>query len=186
LPDAYGRYGISHEYIQSTIDTLDQLPHPLRIDHQEEESIPNHSMVLSAVPECMESFLYVVTETCFWEKKKHLTEKIFKPIILRMPFVLVGCAYNLQYLKSYGFQTFDRWIDESYDYIEDPILRMQAVVKVVEYLASLNLADLTDMLQEMEPVLTHNYNLFNSQEFLDSAWAELKSNLTLAVNSVPT
>jgi hypothetical protein len=186
LPEAYGRYGVSHEYIQSTIDTLDTLPHPLRIDHQEEDAIPNHSMVLSAVPECMESFIYVVTETCFWEKKKHLTEKIFKPVILRMPFVLVGCAYNLAYLKSYGFKTFDRWIDESYDYIENPIERLQAVVKVLEYLASLNLADLTDMLHEMEPVLEHNYNLFNSQEFLDSAWTELKTNLTVAVNSVPT
>ena len=183
LPDAYGRYGVSHEYIQSTIDTLDTLSHPLRIDHIEENEIPNHSMVLSAVPECMESFLYVVTETCFWEKKKHLTEKIFKPVILRMPFVLVGCACNLAYLKSYGFKTFDRWIDESYDYIENPIERLQAVVKVLEYIASLNLADLTDMLHEMEPVLEHNYNLFNSQEFLDSAWEELKTNLKQAIVS---
>lgn len=186
LPDAYGRYGVSHEYIKSTIDTLDTLQHPLRIDHHDKDEIPNHSMVLSAVPECMESFLYVVTETCFWEKKKHLTEKVFKPIILRMPFVLVGCAHNLKYLRSYGFKTFDRWIDESYDDIENPIERLQAVTKVIGELAALNLSDLEQMLHEMEEVLEHNYNLFNSQEFLDYAWEELKSNLAAAIAACPT
>lgn len=186
LPGAVTSYNVSPEYIDATIKTLDTLDHPLRIDHKDKESIPNHSMVLSAVPECMESFVYIVTETCFWEKKKHLTEKIFKPVILRMPFMLVGCAHNLAYLKSYGFMTFDRWIDESYDDIEDPVLRLQAVVKELDSLCALGNEQLTDILHEMESVLEHNYNLFNSQEFLDSAWTELTTNLQAAIDSVPT
>lgn len=185
LPEAVTRYNVNEQYVNDTIATLNTLNHPLRIDHQDEEFIPNHSMVLSAVPECMESFLYVVTETCFWESKKHLTEKVFKPIILRMPFVLVGCANNLAYLKSYGFKTFDRWIDESYDDIEDPIERLQAVVKVLDDMSSLSNETLTQMLHEMEPVLEHNFNLFNSQEFLDYAWEELKNNLATAIAACP-
>ena len=119
--------------------SLDQLQHPLRIDYKEQTTIPNHSMVLSAVDQCMETFLHIITETCYWERKCHLTEKTFKPIILKQPFVLLGCAYNLEYLKSYGFKTFDQWWDESYDYIEDPVRRLQAVADIVKYLDSLSI-----------------------------------------------
>ena len=42
------------------------------------------------------------------------------------------------------------------------------------------------MLLEMEEVLEHNYNLFNSQEFLDNAWQELKTNLVAAIAACPT
>lgn len=185
LPGAITRYDINPEYIDGVIKTLDNLNHPLRIDHKDKAAIPNHSMVLSAVPECMESFLYVVTETCFWESKKHLTEKIFKPVILRMPFVLVGCAHNLKYLRSYGFKTFSKWFDESYDDIDDPVERLKAVVKVIEYISRLDNDELTSMLHDMEEVLEYNYQLFNSQEFLDAAWVELTSNLQNAINSVP-
>jgi len=178
-------YNVNSVYVDEIKQALDQLSHPLRIDHQEKSAIPNHSMVLSAVSECMESFVYIVTETCFWEKKNHLTEKIFKPIILKQPFMLVGCAHNLAYLKSYGFKTFDRWIDESYDDLEDPVLRLQAVVKELDSLSALSNEQLTSILHEMEEVLEYNYRLFNSREFLDAAWNELTSNLATAIAAAP-
>ena len=185
LDQAVDTYKLDVNYVNNIKQALDTLSHPMRIDYPDKDSIPNHSMVLSAVDQCMETFLHVVTETCYWERKCHLTEKIFKPIILRQPFVLLGCARNLEYFKSYGFKTFDRWWDESYDYIEDPVKRLQAVAAVVEYIASLTLGQLTVMLQEMEAVLEYNYRLFNSQEFLDRAWKELTDNLKIAVESAP-
>jgi hypothetical protein len=185
LDYAISEYRVDPVYVEEIKSELDKLDHPLRIDHKEKSAIPNHSMVLSAVPECMESFVYVVTETCFWETKCHLTEKVFKPIILRQPFILVGCAYNLEYLKSYGFKTFDRWFDESYDKITDPILRLQAVADLLKSICSRSETELTEMLHEMTEVLEHNYRLFNSREFLDSAWNELTGNLKAAIESAP-
>lgn len=185
LTQAIKTYDLDVNYVDDIKQALDILPHPLRIDYHNKDAIPNHSMVLSAVEQCMETFLHVVTETCYWERKSHLTEKIFKPIILRQPFVLLGCARNLEYFKSYGFKTFDRWWDESYDHIEDPVKRLQAVADIVDYISSLTLGQLTDMLQEMEEVLEYNYQLFNSKEFLNNAWKELTSNLKIAVESAP-
>lgn len=185
LEHAVADYQLDPVYIAQIKQHLDQLPHPLRIDYTDHDAIPNHSMVLSAVDQCMESFLYIVTETCFWDRKCHLTEKIFKPVILQQPFVLLGCAHNLEYLKSYGFQTFDRWWDESYDHIEDPVARIQAVADIVKYINGLSLGQLTDMLHQMQPVLEHNFKLFNSSEFLNSAWQELTTNLKQAVESAP-
>ena len=181
LLDARDTGLITPEVANEAIANIATAPLPLRIDYKNETSIPNHSMVLSAIPECMESFVYVVTETCYWERKCHLTEKIFKPIVSRMPFILVGCAHNLAYLRSYGFKTFDRWIDETYDTIEDPIERMHAIGIVLLDISNRSLDDLQAMLCEMQEVLNHNYNLFYSQTFVDDCWNELFDNIKSVV-----
>ena len=185
LDQAISTYNLDSAYVTKIKQLLDTLPHPMRIDYLDRDTIPNHSMVLSAVEQCMETFLHVVTETCYWERKCHLTEKIFKPVILQQPFVLLGPAHNLEYFKSYGFRTFDRWWDESYDLIEDPIERLQAVADILKYICSLSTEELTAILHEMKEVLEYNYKLFNSKEFIDSAWQELTQNLHNAIKSAP-
>jgi len=101
---------------------------------------------------------HIVTETVFYHDKLHLTEKIFKPIVAQRPFMLAAAPGNLAYLKSYGFQTFDRWIDESYDNIEDPDQRLQAIVDQTQRLCAMSDTELRQMHQEMQPVLEHNFN----------------------------
>lgn len=101
---------------------------------------------------------HIVTETVFYYNKLHLTEKIFKPIVAQRPFMLAAAPGNLAYLKSYGFETFDRWIDESYDTITDPDQRLQAIVDQTQRLCSMSHTDLQDMHHEMMPVLEHNFN----------------------------
>ena len=160
---------------------LSKITFPLRIDHKHDAFIKNGSQTLNAIPEMMESFLHVVTETCFWETKDHLTEKIFKPIVAQQPFVLLGCANNLAYLKRYGFKTFDAWWDESYDQITDPILRIQAVVKIINNICNMSNQDLQDILNQMQHVLQHNYDLFYNPKFVSDAWRELTHNLDQAV-----
>lgn len=184
LVEAYQSNLITKEYASDAIKYLNQINYPLRIDFQQNEFIPNHSFLLSAVPETQRSFCYMVTETCFWEQKCHLTEKIFKPIVSRMPFVLVGPAHNLKYLKSYGFKTFSDWFDESYDDIEDPVNRIQAIGKTMSEICQYDLNQLQQMLTDMAPVLEHNYNLFYSDQFLQYAWQELTQGLETAVNFV--
>ena len=103
---------------------------------------------------------HIVTETVFYDKKLHLTEKIFKPIVVQRPFILVGAPGNLEYLKSYGFKTFDRWIDESYDEIEDNDLRIEKIVTEVEKLCKLSQIELEQMHSEMHEILNYNYNHF--------------------------
>jgi hypothetical protein len=181
LSDARDSGLVPAKIANEAIHNLSSVPMPLHIDTPNDVPIPNGSFSLSAVNACMRSFLYVVTETCYWERKCHLTEKIFKPIVSRMPFVLVGPAHNLAYLRSYGFKTFDHWIDETYDTIEDPIERMHAIGSVLLDISNRSLDDLQEMLCEMQEVLDYNYNLFYSQEFLDHCWNEMTTNLTAAL-----
>lgn len=175
---------ITGQHAVQVMQNISSIPLPLRIDYQDQQFIPNHSFTLSAIPETQESFCYLVTETCYWERKHHLTEKIFKPIVSRMPFVLAGPAHNLKYLREYGFKTFGQWFDESYDDIEDPLARMKAIGYTMNEICSLSLEQLTAMLHDMEETLEHNHNLFHSNQFLDNCWRELQTNLAVAASSI--
>ena len=172
--------GITNQKVDPTL--VDEaianiLPLPeLRIDF-EDQYIPNQSMVLSPLSQLMESFIFVVTETCYWQDKTHLTEKIFKPIVLRMPFILVGCANNLAYLRSYGFRTFGEFWDEGYDSVADPIERMRAIVKILKDISNLSSQQQKDLLSEMQPILDHNYQLFNDPNFIRREWQHLTNSL---------
>ena len=106
------------------------------------------------------AFVHLVTETIYYSKKLHLTEKIFRPIAVYRPFILAGAAGNLAYLKRYGFQTFNAWWDESYDQETDNEQRLIKIANIVEHLSTLSMADLQDMYQEMLPVLEHNFQHF--------------------------
>jgi len=184
MMDAISQFGLDADYVSEAKNVLDTVEFPLRIDHLTKPNIPNGSQTLGAVPESMESFLHVVTETCYWETKCHLTEKIFKPVVARQPFVLLGCANNLQYFSKYGFKTFGNWWDESYDQILDPVKRLQAVVGIVRDICNKTDQELESMLEDMQMVLDHNYNWFYNKEFLDLVWNELEENLRISVAKI--
>jgi hypothetical protein len=121
----------------------------------------NHHGALSAndVLETMcQGLWHIVGETVYYDEKLHLTEKIFKPIVAKRPFILAGAPGNLAYFKSYGFQTFDRWIDESYDSESDPVRRMDMIVAELSRLCRLSPAELDAMYTEMSEVLEYNFN----------------------------
>jgi hypothetical protein len=169
-------YKFDPDYIEQATTNINQLPE-LRIDFPGQD-IPNQSMLLSPMKQLMESFIFLVTETCFFQRKTHLTEKIFKPIVLRMPFILAGCAYNLAYLRSYGFRTFGDYWDESYDTIEDPVLRIEAIAQVIKTVSELSTQQQMTMLLDMQPILEHNYQLFNDPAFIRREWDHLIDSIT--------
>lgn len=132
------------------------------VGHQE------HNLLTSA-------FLNVVTETVFYHNKLHLTEKIFKPIATYRPFLLVASPGSLSYLKSYGFKTFDRWIDESYDLEQDHDTRIEKIVKEISKIGQLSKTQLVDMYYDMIPILEHNHEHFYNN-FKISITKELLTN----------
>jgi len=164
------------------ISNLRKLDDELRIDIQ--GNIPNQSFNISCIDECMETFLYVVTETCYWGRKKHLTEKIFKPIVTLNPFLLVGAAHNLEYLKSYGFKSFDKWIDESYDSIENDIDRMTAIGEEIARISRLDSFQIGQIYYDMKSVLEHNRDWFYSIDFTKLVHDELVSNFETACDEL--
>lgn len=124
----------------------------------------------------IDAFWHIVTETVFYYDKLHLTEKIFKPIVSKQPFMLLAAPGNLAYLKSYGFKTFDSVIDESYDLIQDPDLRTEAVVKQLHWYCNLTLSEKTDIIKQLEPIIDYNFHHFYG-EFKHIITRELLTNI---------
>lgn len=107
-----------------------------------------------------QGLFHVVTETIFYDQKLHLTEKIFKPIVARRPFILVAAPGNLEYLKSYGFKTFSKWIDESYDNEADSDKRIEKIANEIRRLCALPKDQLEEMYQDMQETIDYNFNWF--------------------------
>ena len=108
------------------------------------------------------TYFSIVTETLFDEAEKFVSEKTYKPILHYHPFVLVGSAGTLKYLKSYGFKTFDKWWDESYDGIENTNDRFLKVYEVINNLINKSDDEWITMYNEMKPILIHNRNILLS------------------------
>jgi len=120
-----------------------------------------------------DSMFYVPTETIYFGKRLHITEKTFKAIALEMPFILVAPAHSLEYLRSYGFQTFSDTINESYDDEEDDLLRIQKVGQLLEDINNLSVTEKQHIWKHCSRAATHNYNHFYSGKFEQVLWKEL-------------
>jgi hypothetical protein len=181
LEDNYGNWQSSISDTQSLLSepaknkifqTLRYVDKPLIYDRSDFNGAMSADVDLSVLTSAL---WHVVTETVYFQEKLHLTEKVFKPIISQRPFILVAASGNLAYLKRYGFKTFDRWIDESYDLEIDNYLRIEKITKEIEKLCALTLAELKQMYQEMLPILEYNYNHFYG-EFKSLIVGELVDN----------
>lgn len=108
----------------------------------------------------IDTFCHVVTETLFYEKTLHLTEKSFRPMVNERPFILVGPPRSLEYLRSYGFKTFDDYWDESYDIIDDPDQRLDKIMNLITEINNWSLDDMSKKLASMSSILQHNRHVF--------------------------
>jgi hypothetical protein len=87
------------------------------------------------------------------------TEKIFRTIWFRRPFLVLGGAGYLRELRKLGFQTFGRWINESYDLEPSLFLRVQMIHKEMIKISTLSIRDCKNILIEMQSVLDHNLEI---------------------------
>ena len=138
-----------------------------------EVDAPMHSCWLSLFDECADSLLYLVTETVATGRRQHLTEKTFKPIALKMPFVIVGTQGSLKYLRSYGFKTFSDLWDESYDDEIDDDLRIAKIATTLKDIDELPRQCKQKLFAQAHDVCEHNYQHFYNGGFEKILWAEL-------------
>jgi hypothetical protein len=126
---------------------------------------------------CAESMIYHVSETVFFGRRQHLTEKTFKPIAMGMPFVLSAPAGSLQYLRQYGFKTFDTVWNENYDKVKDDTIRIQQLSRLLKNLDEQSEQEKNTMFQKCIPIIEHNWNHFYGGGFEKILWSELTTML---------
>ena len=137
------------------------------------------------------TFISIVTETLVDNGTLFFSEKIWKPIMIGHPFIVYGNEGSLKYLKSLGFKTFDKWIDESYDNEPNRDKRCEMIVNELEKFSLKSLDELKKLREEMFDVCSFNYNHFKSyyfenygeidesktiKEILTNVWKEINKN----------
>jgi hypothetical protein len=107
----------------------------------------------------LETYINYVVERSitYLDYELDISEKIFKPIAFLQPFVVFGQPGSLEFLKSLGFKSFDRWWDESYDSIKDEQTRFRAITSLYKKLSRMTKFELSEIMYEAWPVLEHNY-----------------------------
>ena len=138
-----------------------------------EETQEMASCWLTNFTEAADSVFYVPTETVFFGRRLHITEKTFNAIALEMPFILVAPAGSLEYMRSYGFKTFGDVIDESYDEETDDFKRIERVVQLLKDINSLSVKERQQIHRACLPAVEHNFNHFYNGGFTEVLWQEL-------------
>ena len=131
-----------------------------------------HSCWLSRFDLTADSVIYVVTETVAQGRRLHLTEKTFKPICQQMPFILVGTAGSLRYLREYGFQTFGDFWDEGYDQEINDYARIERVASLMQSIQQMPDRTRRDLIRSTHRVVEHNYQHFYGGDFEKILWDE--------------
>jgi hypothetical protein len=107
----------------------------------------------------------VVLETLFDDDRLHLTEKSLRPIACGQPFILAGTQGSLEYIRGYGFKTFNTVWDESYDQIGDPQQRLIAIVSLMKNISQWDTETHADKMAQVKDIVDYNKKHFFSKEF---------------------
>lgn len=110
------------------------------------------------LPAISRSLLYVSVESAFLNQHPYITEKTFKPILMKRPFVLLASVGSLAKLRELGFRTFDNYWNEDYDQDSDPNTRLHKVLAIVNDICKLSVAELQEMCYSMSDVLEYNFD----------------------------
>lgn len=98
--------------------------------------------------------VYISIETFNPNNYCFLTEKTYRAIAYKLPFLIVGNKHSLKKLHDLGFKTFNDFWNEDYDNFETIDERINAVVDRLEYIQHN-----TEILQDVKHITSHNYNI---------------------------
>ena len=113
-----------------------------------------------------DSYFNLISETSVSSNNVFLTEKTFKCFAWKQPFIIWGNPYSLKKLHELGYKTFHPWINESYDNIIDPYLRLRFLYREIRRICEMDLEEVHNLYQKLIPIIEHNYNHFDYQKVI--------------------
>jgi len=122
------------------------------------------------------SYFSVVTETIFYKNTGgnnyfdgvFFSEKIYKPLVFKHPFILCGGYKSLDRLQSIGYKTFHPMINETYDSTIDDDTRLKMVADEIGRLCAMSKSEWAIWLERVAPIVEHNYEWFKRTKDITS------------------
>ncbi len=115
----------------------------------------------------------IVLETVY-DQRIHLTEKTLRPLACGHPFMILNGPGALETIRSYGFETFQPYINESYDKEQDPVKRMDMVLTEMNRINSSSAKYQQWIWDGCQQIAEHNKRLFFDDKFIWRVRTELR------------
>lgn len=120
------------------------------------------------------SYISIVSETDFFQTFHYNrtismnctfpTEKTFKPIKARHPFIIASRPHFLKHLRAQGYKTFHPHINEFYDDIENDEQRLTAIMAEIERLSKYSDQEWTSFLFHTNHICQYNFDKLISKD----------------------
>ncbi len=118
----------------------------------------------------------IVLETVY-DQRIHLTEKTLRPIACGHPFLILNGPGALETIRSYGFKTFQPYINESYDKEQSPTKRMDMVLREMRRINNSSEKYQKYIWDGCAEIAAYNKQLFFDDKFLWRVKTELRRNV---------
>lgn len=168
-------------YTQHTFSNSKWKPSCVLENYFPNNTAHSHSSAEFDIHDYESTDIEMVLETLFDDDRLHLTEKSLRPIALGQPFIIAGTYGSLEYLRNYGFKTFDHLWDESYDLEKNPSKRLHKIVEVMKQISQWDLKTKTEKMRQAQSIADYNKKHFFSDAFFCQIKSELNHNLQTAI-----
>lgn len=164
MPGVGFKNTFSHQYMMMfpgiTDDTINNFTNrlPLILDNETDVSQMCNDTGNTNRHYYQNSLVSLITETNFDAKEVTLTEKSFKPLKEKHPFIIAGVNGALKSLRELGFETFSEFWDESYDECADAFTRTRMIADVLYDISTWDHNKVLEFKRNVKPKLEHNFN----------------------------
>jgi hypothetical protein len=93
-----------------------------------------------------------------------VTEKLWRPILAKRPFIVMSNANYLDNLRRLGFKTFNNFWSEEYD-LHSEANRIHNIEQLLVQISAWTSDELSNKLLDMDAILTHNFNTFSNLNY---------------------
>ena len=95
---------------------------------------------------------------------RFITEKFFKAVIFKQPFIMLGTHNSLKEIHRMGYKTFEPWINEGYDGNDDIEQRLRMIVDEIERLTFIKRDPVKwkEWYDGVTPIIQFNYNTYTN------------------------
>lgn len=155
--------------------------YPLHLDFDNQQTTAQSDNFLSEKSHYLDTYFSLVTETSISNEWCFVTEKCIRPMIGMHPFIVFGNPHTLKVLKEFGFKTFNKIIDESYDDEFDTNKRFEMAYDEVKKLNNLPKEELHGLYYSIIDILNHNKNLVKKLALTDAVVEDMLINLQTCI-----
>lgn len=132
-------------------------------------SDPTNTHAFEINEACSNADLNIVIENFCNVHDGFISEKTYRPMYLKKPFIVYSMPGCLEIIRKLGYQTFHPYIDESYDLEDDIVKRKKMILSEIIRLNKMSNEQFKSLFKHMSDICSHNHQVLANHHY-HSEW----------------